>query len=194
MTIDKRQVGRRFDRHASSYDDHAHVQQAMADRLMERVAATGVAPAGVLELGCGTGYLTERLVRRFPGARITAVDLADGMVRAARERLGPGARVELAVADVEEVPWDGRRFDLVVSNATIQWLAAPAATMASLGRALAPGGVMLHATFGPQTFRELFTALDRVEAARALPSRRHGLTLLAAAEWAELLRAGGLVD
>lgn len=194
VEIDKQQVVRSFNRHAASYDGHAHIQAAMAEGVLERLVADGRQPRSILELGCGTGYLTELLVRTFPGARITAIDLAERMVQAAQTRLASARTLELVVGDVERGCWGDRRFDLVVSSATVQWLAEPQATIGRLGEALEPGGLMLHATFGPRTFQELFSVLDRVEADSGLPPGRRGLPLLSAPQWELLCAAQGLME
>lgn len=65
--------------------------------------------------------------------------------------------------------------------------------MARLVEALEPGGLMLHATFGPQTFQELFAVIDHVEADRWLTPGQRGLSLRSAEQWAGVLRAGGMV-
>lgn len=177
--IDKAAVASRFNRSAATYDEHCRVQRIMAGRLAARLEAS-THPARILELGCGTGYLTRVLAARFPRADILAVDFAARMVDQARQRVP--ARVDLAVADAEtaELPNDG--FDLIVSNATIQWFESPGRTLARLAGRLRPGGVMLHSTFGPQTFAELRAVLGEGD---ALPLRPAG-------EWALLLRACGL--
>jgi malonyl-CoA O-methyltransferase len=194
MSIDKTRVARRFNRHAATYDRHAHVQSEIAERLVERLPAPDLAPARILELGCGTGYLTELLARRFPDATISAIDLAENMADATRARLAgaaPGV-VDVVVGDVEEQRWKAGSFGLVASSATIQWLSDPAATLERLARALAPGGLMIHATFGPRTFEELFEVFGRVETSRGLPQRQHGLTLRPADAWTALLAEIGL--
>jgi malonyl-CoA O-methyltransferase len=183
-------VARRFDRHADTYDDHAAVQARMAGRVAA-LAAGGPRGADVLELGCGTGVLTALLAQALPEARITAVDVAPRMVARARQRVN-GTPVAFLVADVEELAWPAERFDLVVSSATLQWLSRPAETLVRLARALRPGGRMVHATFGPDTFRELHAAFRTAEEAAGLPRRRHWLELAPAHAWRRALVRAGL--
>jgi trans-aconitate 2-methyltransferase len=82
--------------------------------LLSRVGAT--APRRVVDLGCGPGNLTETLAQRWPGAVVEAWDSSPEMVDAARER-----GVDAHVGDVRA--WNPRPdTDVVVSNATLQWV------------------------------------------------------------------------
>jgi malonyl-CoA O-methyltransferase len=192
--IDKTRVARRFNRHAGSYDEHARLQVEMAEGVMRSVLAGSPAPERVLELGCGTGRLTQRLVEAFPGAELEAIDIAGRMVEHARARVGETARVRFAVADVEEHAWEEARYDLVVSSATIQWLSFAEETLGRLARSLTAGGRMIHATFGPRTFEELFSVFAAVEGEQGLPARPHGLSLPDAGAWEALLARVGLSE
>ena len=186
LGIDKRAVAGRFNRSATFYDSHCQVQRRMAGRLMKRLDGLA-APRRILELGCGAGHLTERLAGRFPEAKILAVDFAENMVDRARRRVHrPG--VELEVADAEAVDLGTSVYDLVISNATIQWFDDPASTTAAIAAALRPGGLSLHSTFGPATFVELKEALGGLTgdpSAVGLPLRGPG-------EWEAVLSAAGL--
>lgn len=93
----------------------------------------------VLDLGCGDGALTEKLVDA--GCRVVAVDSSQEQVRAARER-----GIDARVADATALGFDGE-FDAVFSNAVLHWIRDPDAALAAIHRALAPGG-RLVAEFG----------------------------------------------
>lgn len=93
----------------------------------------------VLDLGCGDGALTEKLVDA--GCRVVAVDSSQQQVRAARER-----GIDARVADATALGFDGE-FDAVFSNAVLHWIRDPDAALAAIHRALAPGG-RLVAEFG----------------------------------------------
>ncbi len=155
----KQGIRRNFARRAASYDRHAEMQRLMAHGL---VAAAGdsLARAGrILEIGCGTGYLTNLLRQANGAARLVALDLDAALVAAARRRLGPEAGVAWLVAD-GETPLRGS-FDLIIANATFQWFTRPADTLAAYHHSLAPGGVLAFSTLGPQTFQELAESLDQ---------------------------------
>lgn len=192
LGINKRAVAGRFNRSASFYDAHCQIQRRMANRLIVRLEGLPE-PRRILELGCGTGHLTELLASRFPDAAILAVDFAERMVERARHRVR-NRRVELQLADAEAADFGSAAYDLVISNATIQWFDDPASTMCSLTAALRPGGRMLHASFGPATFVELKTALSELAAERGTDPAGVGLPLRGAEEWDALLLHCGLDD
>lgn len=89
-----------------------------------------------VDLGCGPGNSTERVLARWPGARVTALDSSPDMVAAARARL-PG--VEVIEADL--AGWDDPGpFDLLLANAVLQWVPDHEAVFPALLGRLAPGG------------------------------------------------------
>jgi 2-polyprenyl-3-methyl-5-hydroxy-6-metoxy-1,4-benzoquinol methylase len=94
----------------------------------------------ILEIGCGEGAMTERLVSRFPGARITAIDIAPNTGRLFR---GDPSRVEFRQARAEDVvAAQPASFDLVVLADVIHHVPLPmrADLLASARKALRPGG------------------------------------------------------
>jgi malonyl-CoA O-methyltransferase len=160
----KQGIRRNFARRARSYDRHAEMQRLMAHGLVAAVGGLLPQARRILEIGCGTGYLTHLLRQANGEARLVALDLDAALVAAARRRLGPEAGVAWLVADGES-PLRGE-YDLIIANATFQWFTRPGETLAAYYRSLAPGGVLAFSTLGPQTFQELAAALNR--AARSL--------------------------
>jgi malonyl-CoA O-methyltransferase len=193
MRLDKAAVERRFDRHAATYERHARVQAEMAERMITRLEELDRVPGAILELGCGTGVLTELLVKSFPDSEITAIDIAPGMVDVCATRFSGFERVEVVLGDAEARCWGERRFDFVVSNATVQWFDRPQSTMASIVDSLEPGGATIHATFGPRTFEELFATLSQIDREHGDPPQRRGLEMLSADERCSILGAAGAV-
>jgi ubiquinone/menaquinone biosynthesis C-methylase UbiE len=131
-----------FDRIADRYDA---TRQGYPDEIVDLLVATAGLRAGstVLEIGCGTGQLTEHLVRR--GLAVTAIDIGPSMVAAARRRLGAagvaGHRVRFEVVAFEDfaAPDAAAAFDLVVSATAFHWL-DPEVRFERSARLLRPGG------------------------------------------------------
>lgn len=96
------------------------------------------APARVVDLGCGPGDSTAVLAKRWPRAELTGVDNSAVMLAAARSRNPAGLWVE---ADIEAWIAD-RPFDVVFSNAALQWLPTHARIFPRLLEQVAPGGVL----------------------------------------------------
>ena len=107
--------------------------------LLARVGARE--PGLVVDLGCGNGPLTLALADRWPGARVFGVDSSPQMLAAAREA-DPASRVEWVGADL--TAWDVRSLgaapDVVLSNATLQWVPGHRELLQAWAAALAPGG------------------------------------------------------
>lgn len=153
--IDRSRVQDAFHRQAGEYDAHAVVQKRVVARLLEIIAAEGVSPARLLDVGTGTGHLGLTLGERHPGAFLACVDLAPGMAAAASRTLAGRGNAVVAVADAERLPFAAERFDLVASSSTFQWLERLDTAFAEAWRVLVPGGRFAFALFGAGTFREL---------------------------------------
>ncbi len=82
---DKRQVAASFSRAAASYDAVAELQRGVGESLLSALPE-GFSPRRWVDLGCGTGYFSRALERRFGAAEGLAVDIAEGMLRHARAR------------------------------------------------------------------------------------------------------------
>jgi SAM-dependent methyltransferase len=125
--------------------------------LFERIATdvAAVAPDGarVLEVGCGPGRLSIRLVRQH-GLDVTGLDLDPAMIQRARanaDRPGNGdqRRPSFLVGDVASLAFPDRSFDLVVSTLSMHHWADPTAGLAEIGRVLRPGARALVWDFRP---------------------------------------------
>ncbi len=93
-------------------------------------------PARLADLGCGPGNSTEVLRARYPGARITALDSSADMLAAARKRLPD---IDFLQDDI--AAWTpGAPFDVILANASLQWIPDHAALFPRLAGFLAPGG------------------------------------------------------
>jgi len=153
MNLYRQQIGRAFAA-AQDYDAHARVQRRVATALAERIAALRL-PANprVLEIGCGTGFLTEALAERVGGGAWLVTDLSPAMLDRARHRLGARDGWRYAALDGEYGTPEGR-FDLIVSSMTMQWFDdLPAAAARMLGW-LVPGGTLAFTTLAAGTFAE----------------------------------------
>lgn len=155
MSSWKQAVARAFDG-AEGYDRAAGIQSRIAARLAERIAALPLAPAPrVLEIGCGTGFLTAALRARLAPRSLLATDIAPGMIARARARAPEDGGLRYLVMDGERpclapVP----RFDLIASSLAVQWFEDLPGAVETLSRLLAPGGWLALATLADGTFAE----------------------------------------
>jgi len=151
----KQAIAARFGARAAVYDQHAGLQQDIAARLAGLLPS---APAGarVLEVGCGTGFLTRHLLERYRDASFLISDIAPEMVRECERRFPGTARFR--VMDGEAPDHEGP-FDLIASSMTVQWFADPAGGVRRLAGLLAPGGTLIYSALGADAFPEWRAAL-----------------------------------
>ena len=132
---------RHFDRWSARYDRSlsqpllfAPVHRAVVAALTPRLSASAV----VLDIGCGTGRLLDRLGAARPGMTLIGVDRSAGMVGAARSRR-PHLWIESGTA--ESLPHPDRSFDAVVTTLSFHHWADKAGALAEVFRVLRPGGL-----------------------------------------------------
>lgn len=153
--LDRRAIARAFDRASDSYDAAAALQSLVREELIGRLEELRITPATVLDLGAGTGHASRALKRRFPKALVAAVDIAPGMLARAAAQSRWLRRFERVRADAYRLPFRDGAFDLVFSSLMLQWCDDLDAVFAEISRVLAPGGLLLFSTFGPNTLGEL---------------------------------------
>ena len=171
LAMDKRMVRRSFEHAAATYDAAAVLQNEVCRRMLARLDYIKLAPATILDAGAGTGNAIPGLLGRYSQARVIALDIALNMVQHARRRrpwwrglIDRGRpRLVAVCGDIERLPLAPRCADLVWSNLAIQWTDEPQHAFAEMHRVLAPGGLVLFSSFGPDTLKELRTAFQSVD-------------------------------
>jgi trans-aconitate 2-methyltransferase len=124
-------------------------------------------PARVVDLGCGPGNLTALLAQRWPGATVSGVDASAEMIAAARRDV-PG--IDFAVGDLRDWRAEPDGVDVLVSNATLQWLPDLLEVLTRLVGEVRPGGWLAMQV--PGNFGEPSHTL-RTELAHEAPYAEH---------------------
>lgn len=170
FALDKRLARRSFERAAATYDAAAVLQNDICRRMLARLDYIKLDPALVLDAGSGTGNAVAGLTSRWPRARLVALDLALAMARRSRSRrpwwqraFGGGGRLAAVCGDIERLPLASGSAGLVWSNLALQWMAEPRTALVEMHRVLAPGGLLLFSSFGPDTLKELRAAFEGVD-------------------------------
>jgi len=185
---------------AAGWSANASGYERLTGRITARVADLLLDAAGVrdgvrvLDVGCGTGALCAIAAAR--GARPTGVDLAEGMVAAAR-RAHPS--LEFASGDAEALPCADGAFDAALGAFVVNHVPHPERAAAELRRVLAPGGRVALAMWGPPErvpFLGLFDAAMRAagvggRAGPALPAGPAAFRFADADELRGLLHGAG---
>jgi malonyl-CoA O-methyltransferase len=187
---DSRRVQRIFERRAAAFDDVAFLLREIAQRMRERLDYIRIAPASVLDVGCGPGDDLPDLHKRFPDAPVFGTDLSHAMLlRAMHHDAGDtswrrflpasigkalGARgPRFAQADFGALPFASDAFELLWSNLALHWHSRPDLVFGEWQRVLKVNGLLMFSTLGPDTLKELRGAWAEVDAAHGMQTRPH---------------------
>ena len=149
-------VQQSFSASAARYDIYASLHREIADKLLDEVAGP-TAPSAILDVGCGTGYLTIKAKERFLQSKVIGLDFAQGMLDVASTK---HKDIKWVLADSNNLPFASGCFDLVISNLSYQWSENLSRAFAEAKRVLVPKGVLACTIFGYNTCHELFQSLD----------------------------------
>ena len=164
------------------------LRREIAQRMAERLALVKLTPQAVLDAGCGEGADLVSLQKRYADARMMGVDAAPAMLAAARKQQGSawsalnnvlaqwlpnrlragkmlGAQPGLLCGDFAQLPLAANAVDLVWSNMALHWHPQPDRVFAEWRRVLRVDGLLMFSCFGPDTMKELRTALGQVDRA-----------------------------
>ena len=150
----KKRIKKAFSSKALNYNKLALVQKESAERLDFNLSLIEKMPQAVLDVGSGTGFLTNLAAERWKEARIFCCDIAHGMNMVAKDDIN-NKRVSFTTGDAEDLPYGDESFDMVISNLSYQWAPSLAKAFKEVMRVLKPGGEFLLATFGRRTLQEL---------------------------------------
>jgi trans-aconitate 2-methyltransferase len=124
---------------ATTYDRTSAPQQEWASAVLDRLAGRIAPDATVLDVGCGTGRVTEALLQLVPSGRVLAIDASQDMADLAAQRLGDRAQVWRE--DVLDLALD-EPVDAVVSTAALHWVGDHDRLWPRLAGALRPRGIL----------------------------------------------------
>jgi malonyl-CoA O-methyltransferase len=177
--LDVRQARRAFERAARAGAGAAVLQREVERRMLERLDYIRALPARVLDAGCGAGHGLKLLRWRYPKADLIGVDFALAAVREAKR---PGSLIERVrraldgaqrfhlCGDFSRLPLRPGCVDMVWSNLALAWAGDPQAALRELHRVLAPGGLLMFSSYGPDTLKELKAAFAAGSGARHVHS------------------------
>ena len=154
--INKKVIKERFNKSSSEYNNYAFVQKIMAKKLIKYIKNTNV--NSILEIGCGTGILTKKLLSKYKNAKLTVLDISENMILECKKNL---IKSNVCTNNIEFICFDGenysddKKYDLIISNATFQWFKHPILSIKNYENMLSKKGEIIISTFGENTFIEL---------------------------------------
>jgi len=136
----------------------------------------------VLDVGCGSGWLSRRIAKLLPEGRVVGMDISDEMIRVARRHSVEHDNILFVVGEVAEIPWEPNFFNHAVSVESAYYWPNPATGIKELHRVLRPGAGawMLINYYRDNPYCHQWGKL------LAVPTQ-----LLSAEEWVGLFRAAG---
>ena len=170
---------------AELYDDKHSFVWKMAAGLLDLLEAKP--GERILDLGCGTGHLTEQIASR--GAKVVGVDKSPEMIGQARAKY-PSLQFE--VMDAREIEF-AEPFDAVFSNATLHWIKEPERAVAGIAKALRPEGRFVAEFGGKGNIAGLMAGTERAWRKLGFPGAPPSLWYYpSVGEYASLLEKHGL--
>ena len=158
-----RDLQRRFDRAAASFDEVDFVHRRTADGLMDRLDLMLIDAKWILDIGGATGSASRHLCQRFKRGRVIVLDASHEMLQQAKKKQTWFSRVFGLQANALALPVRTGSVDLVFSNLLLPWIDDLRAMFTEVTRVLRKGGLFVFSTLGPPSLSELREAWATVD-------------------------------
>ena len=158
----KEVVKSRFDRNYDSYGQHATVQQEIADKLANLLLEYNPSRfKRILEIGCGTGFLTRNMIANASIETYFLNDLAESAFSETCRHLTPEKRSKIhGIAGDAEIIDLPDNLDAIVSTSTVQWFNSLESFIAKATYLLNSNGIFAFSSFGKENFKEIRSILN----------------------------------
>lgn len=153
--MNKKLIHDRFAKNLDSYNANAKIQKRMAEKLITFIKNNK--PRKILEIGCGTGFLTKLINDNCEFEVYKTIDIVNECESYIKEF---NSNIMFICEDVEEfIKTNVEHYDLIISNASLQWVEDFENVINSLRSFLNPDGELIFSTFGKENFREIYSIL-----------------------------------
>ena len=156
--MNKDLIRSRFEKHLKDYDKNAKIQKLMAEKLIKFCSRKKY--KNILEIGCGTGFLTKEAAKNLDYETYTAIDIVSECEFYIKKI---DDKINFAAKDIEklltEEAFPSFTPDLIISNASLQWCSDFESVVNKLKNMLSKNGEFIFTTFGKEHFREIFYIL-----------------------------------
>ena len=147
----KNNIIKSFSEKAYSYDSQSFVQKDVNKRLSNRLDFIKHTKKDILEIGSGTGNLSDALQKKYINAKVVSLDLSQEMSKIHKQK-NPNA--VCITAEGENPPFKDESFDTIVSSLTLHWCKIDPEIFTCFLNLLKPEGLLLFSVAGPDTFKE----------------------------------------
>ncbi|MBQ4358623.1 MAG: methyltransferase domain-containing protein [Proteobacteria bacterium] len=141
----KSETMREFNRSAENYDSHSPVYYSLTrlcdDAVISQITSFNRPNAQLLDVGCGTGALLEKIRNRFPNIILNGIDIATNMLDIARKR--NLSHTTFTEGDAEQLPYEDNAFDLVLCCSSFHHYPNPDQAISEFRRVTRPGGKVI---------------------------------------------------
>ncbi|MFT6986829.1 MAG: malonyl-CoA O-methyltransferase [Psychromonas sp.] len=159
LNINKNAVANSFSKAADHYDQFAQLQRDIGLQLLHPRSDGNV--KAILDLGCGTGYFSEKITQIYPHCEMTCLDLSAAMLaQVGKKNL---VQVTCLEGDIDHLPFSANRFDMIFSNLVLQWSEDLPLCLQQLKACLAVGGTLYFSTLLSGSLNELTQAWKSVD-------------------------------
>ncbi len=174
----------RFSNAAKKYDGYADHHRLIASTLLKQLAKLNLSPESCLELGCGSGILSEGLVKLFPKTWKVFSDGSDEMLSLCKIKTGASELHNFSRINFNET-LKNNASDLIVSSCSLQWLEYPEEFVNNLPAALSKNGLIAHAIPVKGMLHELHDSFQQTD------SHWSSLRYKTGKEWSKLFEDNG---
>jgi malonyl-CoA O-methyltransferase len=155
-------TARNFGKAAEIYHQEAKIQQKVAEGLISSLLPwRELLPNGpILEVGCGTGFLSRKLIEHFPDKEFVITDASQGMLDFCKQELENQGllsdNIKFEQLDANSFTAEDPKYGMVISNFAAQWFTDTAMVLEELSKSILPGGLLLCSFPGNHTFEQWY--------------------------------------
>jgi malonyl-CoA O-methyltransferase len=153
MKINQR-IKATFNKANESYDDHCALQKNIGNNLVDYLTQFNYKTSRIIDLGCGTGIVTEHLMNTLTYHDFHAIDFAERMLIKTRGRLA-STNIKIYSANFDNLPTFTQKFDLIFSNMALHWSNHLLQTLEMIIKQLSKNGIIAFSVPLPGTLAEL---------------------------------------
>lgn len=162
LLYQKSQIASSFSKAAMTYDTASHLQKQTGGFLLEKLNEMILQPKNLLDVGSGTGYLTQKIANQYPTSKVIGIDISKGMILFSHQN-HQHPNLSYLCADADHLPFPDHSIHVIFSNLMLQWSPNLSSTLNSFKRILKPGGYLFFSTLCDGTLFELKKAWESID-------------------------------